>query len=72
MIYVSPEYDAGDNLKRVNISIDAKEYVKFQELIQRGANLWPDAPDYIKRAADLLTTGKVMQDYENKSGENRK
>lgn len=35
----------------------------FQELIQRGANLWPDAPPEIKEFADLVTNGKVMQDY---------
>ena len=35
----------------------------FQELIQRGANLWPDAPPEIKEFADLVTNGTVMQDY---------
>jgi hypothetical protein len=36
---------------------------KFQELIQRGANLWPDAPADIKALADIITNGKIMQDY---------
>lgn len=35
----------------------------FQELIQRGANLWPDAPPEIKALADLITNGRIMQDY---------
>lgn len=39
------------------------DWESFQELIQRGANLWPDAPPEIKDFADLVTNGKVMQDY---------
>lgn len=71
MIHVSPELNAQDDLIRVNITVDAKEWKRFQELVHRGANLWADAPDFIKRAADLITNGKVMQDYSSKSGENR-
>lgn len=40
---------------------------KFNELIQRGANLWPDAPPYIKELADNVTNGKLLQDYRNHS-----
>ena len=36
----------------------------FKELIQRGANLWPDAPWQIKELADLITSGQVMQNYQ--------
>jgi len=42
---------------------DAESWSAFQQLIQRGANLWPDAPPEIKEFADLVTNGKVMQDY---------
>lgn len=35
----------------------------FQKLIQRGANLWPDAPPGIKELADLVTNGQVLQNY---------
>ena len=41
----------------------AEDYRAFQELIQRGANLWPDAPANIKRIADMITSGVVMQTY---------
>lgn len=37
---------------------------KFAELIQRGANLWPDAPGYIKEFADIITNGAVIQEYD--------
>jgi molybdenum cofactor biosynthesis enzyme MoaA len=70
-IHISPEYDAQDELKRVNISVDAKEWKRFQEVWQRGTNLWPDAPDFIKKAADIITSGKIMQDYMNMTSENR-
>ena len=42
---------------------NAEDYKNFQELIQRGANHWVDAPPSIKELADLVTSGKVMQDY---------
>lgn len=49
---------------RKTIEFDTgKDYRMFQELVQRGSNLWPDAPAQIKRLADLVTSGKVMQDY---------
>jgi hypothetical protein len=46
-----------------NIAIPVANYGAFQELIQRGANLWPDAPPAIKEFADLVTSGRVMPDY---------
>ncbi len=36
---------------------------EFQELVQRGANLWPDASPEIKTFADLITNGKELQPY---------
>lgn len=41
---------------------------RVRELIQRGANLWPDAPAEIKGLADLVTTSKIMQDYTTQPG----
>lgn len=46
----------------------AADWKHFQELIQRGSNLWPDAPPEIKEFADLVTNGKVMQDYYRQAG----
>lgn len=40
----------------------------FIELIQRGANLWPDAPPEIKEIADLVTNGEIMQEYSHQRG----
>lgn len=71
MIHISPELNSKDELVRVHIEIPGPEYKRFQELVQRGSNLWPDAPDFIKRAADIITNGKVMQEYDKMSSENR-
>lgn len=46
------------------IWIDHQEdYALFQELVQRAVNLWPDAPAKIKSFADVVTVGKVQQEY---------
>lgn len=36
---------------------------QFNALVQRGANMWPDASPDIKEFADLVTSNQVMQDY---------
>lgn len=41
----------------------AEDFKLFQELVQRATNLWPDAPASIKRFADMVTVGKVQQEY---------
>lgn len=71
MISVSPELNAEGVITQVHVAVSGSELARFQELVQRGANLWPDAPDFIKAAADLITIGKVMQNYHTKSGEKR-
>ena len=46
------------------IVIDGPESIsRFKDLVQRGANLFPDAHPEIKTFADLVTSGKVLQDY---------
>lgn len=39
------------------------DYKMFQNLVQRATNLWPDAPAEVKRFADMVTVGKVQQEY---------
>ena len=47
----------------VRIFIMGDSIPHFRELVQRGSNLWPDAPPEIKELADLITIGKIQQDY---------
>jgi hypothetical protein len=51
IIFITKDFMAEDSM------------IAFKELIQRGANLWPDAPPEIKSFADLITNGEVLQDY---------
>lgn len=39
-------------------------FPQFQQLCQRAGNLWPDASPEMKAFIDLITEGKVQQDYE--------
>lgn len=54
------------------ILVDTPESVKiFQQLIQRGAATWADAPPEIKEFADLITSGRVLQDYHSQNTDQR-
>jgi len=56
--------DSSDLTVGFTIVIDNHTDMKaFKELVQRGANLWPDAPASIKSFADLVTVGKEQQPY---------
>lgn len=56
-------YARVDALGSIEVHISKDSAPGFQELIQRGANLWPDAPAEIKWLADIITNGQPMQDY---------
>ena len=43
----------------------------FKELVQRGSNLWPDAPAAIKELADLVTNGEILQPYREMTTSNK-
>lgn len=45
------------------VTVELESLAAFKQLVQRGANLWPDAPPEIKEFADLVTNGSILQDY---------
>jgi len=47
----------------IKVMIGPSTQEAFKQLVTRGAGLWPDAPIAIKEIADLVTNGKLMQDY---------
>ena len=50
------------------IIVDGAESIEqFKALVQRAANLWPDATPEIKEFADLITNGIVLQDYKSQN-----
>lgn len=46
------------------VHVPAEHMPAFKELLQRGANLWPDAPPEIKAFVDTFIEGKPMQNYQ--------
>lgn len=66
MITVNPHIALIDSYETVTgytVVINEASIDKFKELVQRATNLWPDAPPEIKEFADLITNGKVLQNY---------
>ena len=57
------EYWESKIFTKTTVTIESADLAGFKELIQRGANLWPDAPASIKEFADLVTSGTIRQDY---------
>ena len=56
----------------ITLMIDGKDDCEFfKELVQRGANLWDQAPASMKTLADLVTSGKEMQAYERITTQNK-
>jgi hypothetical protein len=48
---------------QLSITIPESFQAEFKELCQRAGNLWPDASPEVKTFIDLITEGKVQQDY---------
>jgi hypothetical protein len=57
------EHAIGLPVPTVHITATKDDVAAIKELVQRGCNLWPDAPPAIKELADKLTHGRVLQDY---------
>jgi|SRR6188768_1157275 len=47
----------------VTVDIPDVLFESFQEMVQRATDKWPDAPAEIKHFADVITSGRPMQDY---------
>lgn len=63
-VYDCPEqFDVQANLE-ISVYGSPGLIAAVKELLQRGANLWPDAMPEVKGLADLVTNGKLMQEYE--------
>ncbi len=59
----------GTAAKAIVATTDA-DYKLLQQVMHRATNLWPDAPAQVKRLSDVVTNGKVMQDYGPDAEEN--
>lgn len=63
--------DITDLTAGVMILVTSKHRKEFNELVQRATNNWPDASNEIKKFADLITNGKLMQDYDSQTTTNK-
>lgn len=50
--------------KECTIMINSDSLEGFKELVRRGSNLWPDAPPDVKKFADYVLNGRLLQDYD--------
>lgn len=62
-------YDHSKDGGSIVINIPFEHAKEFKELVQRGTNLWPDASPDIKEFADLVTNGRILQDYRAQAGQ---
>jgi hypothetical protein len=64
---VSPE----DTDSACTIVIEPRMRKAFNEMVQRGTNLWPDAHPVIKELADIITVGVIQQNYQEQNVDQR-
>ena len=64
IIYRTPVEPLGETqVATVRIVGDA-DIALFQQLVRRALNTWDNAPPQIKEFGDLVTEGKILQDYQ--------
>jgi hypothetical protein len=54
------------------VVIDRSVIEDFKEMIRRAHNVWPDAVPSAKEFADLVTEGKILQDYYGQDTSNKR
>lgn len=65
MIYVYTYHinpDRPDSL-RMQVNITGEQIEQFKTLVNRAMNTWDRAPAELKEFADMVTEGKILQDY---------
>lgn len=55
--------DGLGTVRKAIVADKAEDFKLLQEIMHRATNLWPEAPPQVKRLADMVTNGKVLQDY---------
>lgn len=59
----APKCTVIQNITYAEVQIPRVLWPAFQQLIQRGAQTWSDAPPAMKELADMVTNGQVLQNY---------
>jgi hypothetical protein len=55
------------NLDGLHISITSESIPDFKAMVDRALNCWDRAPPDLKQLGDLLTHGRVTQDYNSQT-----
>lgn len=63
MIHVEVHRDPANNFAELKFSITAESIPGFIDLISRGLNCFPNVHPELKELGDMLTHGKILQDY---------
>jgi len=53
----------GTQPENYQLVIHGSNIAPFKELVQRALNCWPNAHPALKELGDMLTHGKILQDY---------
>ena len=66
MISITPIQSPMDGeVLYIQILIDKNSLIAFKQLVNRAMNTWDRAPAELKVFADMITEGKVLQDYKS-------
>lgn len=58
-----PKITASFGIQETYIEVPEELMIPFKQLINKALNTYPDAHPALKEFGDLLTHGKVLQDY---------
>jgi hypothetical protein len=59
------------NKARIQITLTDKSIIRITELVNRGLNTHVGAHPELKELGDMLTEGKILQNYYSQSGEEK-
>jgi hypothetical protein len=63
MIHVRVTCNASGNIDAAHFSVTEESLPSFTKAINRALNTWDEASAELKELGDMLTHGKILQDY---------
>lgn len=63
MIHVLAVHAPDDSYKALTIEISGDSLPRFKDLINKALNCRPDVHPELKELGDMLTHGRILQDY---------
>jgi hypothetical protein len=67
MIHLRVSRNSNSQIDELHISVTTpNSLANFTQLVNRALNCWDEAPKELKELGDLLTHGRVTQEYRDK------